>query len=86
MVNSLDFVKFWNDGVTNAGAGGRVYSAEKIAQLEQYMRDPSISIRGQNCNQDSLLMQLLKILNWDWVIQTILTCITRISVLSRATI
>ena len=41
MVNSLDFVKFWNDGVTNAGAGGRAYSAEKIAQLEQYMRDPS---------------------------------------------
>lgn len=41
MVNSLDFVKFWNDGVNNAGAGNRAYSAEKIAQLEQYMRDPS---------------------------------------------
>ena len=41
MVNSLDFVRFWNDGVNNAGAGNRAYSAEKIAQLEQYMRDPS---------------------------------------------
>ena len=41
MVNSLDFVKFWNDGVNNADAGNRAYSAEKIAQLEQYMRDPS---------------------------------------------
>jgi TonB-linked SusC/RagA family outer membrane protein len=41
MVNSLDFVKFWNDGVNNAGVGSRAYSAEKIAQLEQYMRDPS---------------------------------------------
>ena len=41
MVNSLDFVKFWNDGVNNAGAGNRAYSAEKIAQLEQYMRAPS---------------------------------------------
>ena len=41
MVNSLDFVKFWNDGVNNAGAGNRAYSAEKIAQLEQYMRNPS---------------------------------------------
>lgn len=41
MVNSLDFVKFWNDGVNNVGAGNRAYSAEKIAQLEQYMRDPS---------------------------------------------
>ena len=41
MVNSLDFVKFWNDGVNNADAGNRAYSAEKTAQLEQYMRDPS---------------------------------------------
>jgi len=41
MVNSLDFVRFWNDGVNNAGASNRRYSDEKIAQLEQYMRDPS---------------------------------------------
>ena len=41
MVNSLDFVKFWNDGVNNAGAPGRAYSPEKIAQLEQYVRNPS---------------------------------------------
>lgn len=41
MVNSLDFVRFWNDGVSNAGASNRRYSDEKIAQLEQYMRDPS---------------------------------------------
>ena len=47
MVNSLDFVKFWNDGVNNAGAGNRAYSAEKIAQLEQYMRDPSSVDHGR---------------------------------------
>lgn len=41
MVNSLDFVKFWNDGVTNTGASNRVYSPEKIADLEQYIRNPS---------------------------------------------
>lgn len=41
MVNSLDFVKFWNDGVTNAGSANRAYSPEKIADLERYMRDPS---------------------------------------------
>lgn len=41
MVNSLDFVKYWNDGVNNAGASNRAYSAEKIADLEKYMRDPS---------------------------------------------
>ena len=41
MVNSLDFVKFWNDGVSNTGAANRMYSEQKIADLEQYMRDPS---------------------------------------------
>lgn len=41
MVNSLDFVKYWNDGVNNAGASNRAYSAEKVAELEKYMRDPS---------------------------------------------
>ena len=41
MVNSLDFVKFWNAGVNNTGASNRAYSAEKIADLEAYMRDPS---------------------------------------------
>ena len=41
MVNSLDFVKFWNAGVNNTGASNRAYSAEKIADLEQFMRDPS---------------------------------------------
>lgn len=41
MVNSLDFVKFWNYGVSNAGASNRMYSEEKIADLEKYMRDPS---------------------------------------------
>lgn len=41
MVNSLDFVKFWNDGVNNADAANRAYSAQKIADLEQYMRDPA---------------------------------------------
>ncbi len=41
MVNSLDFVQFWNDGVTNAGATNRRYSDEKIAALQQYMNDPS---------------------------------------------
>lgn len=41
MVNSLDFVKFWNYGVTNAGSANRAYSDEKIADLEKYVRDPS---------------------------------------------
>ena len=41
MVNSLDFVKFWNYGVSNAGASNRMYSEQKIADLEKYMRDPS---------------------------------------------
>lgn len=41
MVNSLDFVKFWNYGVSNAGASNRMYSEQKIADLEQYMRNPS---------------------------------------------
>lgn len=40
MVNSVDFAKFWNDGVTNAGSS-RTYSDEKIALLEQYIKDPS---------------------------------------------
>ena len=41
MVNSLDFVKYWNDGVNNAGASNRAYGTEKVAELEKYMRDPS---------------------------------------------
>lgn len=41
MVNSLDFVKFWNDGVTNTGAANRRYSDQKIADLAQYIKDPS---------------------------------------------
>lgn len=41
MVNSLDFVKFWNYGVSNAGASNRMYSEQKIADLEKYMRNPS---------------------------------------------
>lgn len=41
MANSLEFVKFWNAGVNNAGASNRAYSEQKIADLEQYMRDPS---------------------------------------------
>lgn len=40
MVNSVDFAKFWNDGVTNAGSS-RTYSDEKIALLQQYIKDPS---------------------------------------------
>lgn len=41
MVNSLDFVQFWNDGVTNTGASNRAYSADKIAALGQYINDTS---------------------------------------------
>lgn len=40
MVNSLEFVQFWNAGATNANST-RLYSDEKIAQLAQYMKDPS---------------------------------------------
>lgn len=40
MVNSYDFAKYWNAGVTNAGSP-RLYSDEKLALLQQYINDPS---------------------------------------------
>lgn len=40
MANSLDFISFWNDGVTNANSSRR-YSDEKIDLIRQYINDPS---------------------------------------------
>lgn len=40
MVNSYDFAKYWNAGCINAGSP-RLYSDEKIALLQQYIKDPS---------------------------------------------
>lgn len=40
MVNSYEFAKFWNAGCTNAGTP-RLYSDEKLALLQQYIKDPS---------------------------------------------
>lgn len=40
MLNSVDFANMWNDGCRNANSS-RLYSAEKIALLEQYIKDPS---------------------------------------------
>ena len=39
MANALEFAHFWNDGVTNAGSS-RLYSAEKLEKLRQYMENP----------------------------------------------
>ena len=36
MVNSLDFVKFWNDGVSNTGAANRMYSEQKMELWTTY--------------------------------------------------
>ncbi|WP_412096460.1 SusC/RagA family TonB-linked outer membrane protein [Bacteroides heparinolyticus] len=40
MVDSYSFAKYWNDGCTNAGSP-RLYSEEKMALLQQYIKDPS---------------------------------------------
>lgn len=40
MVDSYDFTQFWNAGCTNAGSP-RLYSEEKVAMLQQYIKDPS---------------------------------------------
>ena len=40
MVNSYDFVQYWNAGVANANSS-RLYSEEKIKLLQQYINDPS---------------------------------------------
>lgn len=40
MVNSYDFAKYWNAGVTNANSS-RLYSEEKLNLLQQYIADPS---------------------------------------------
>lgn len=54
MANSLDFVKFWNDACVNANAAANsMYSDEKIAQLEQFIKDPNsvdpwADLNGQN--------------------------------------
>lgn len=40
MVNSYEFAKFWNAGCTNTGTP-RLYSDEKMALLQQYVKDPS---------------------------------------------
>lgn len=40
MLNSVDFANMWNDGCRNANSS-RLYSTEKIALLEQYIKDPS---------------------------------------------
>lgn len=40
MVNSVDFARFWNAGCVNTGSP-RLYSDEKIALLEKYIKDPS---------------------------------------------
>lgn len=40
MVDSYEFAKYWNAGVTNAGSP-RLYSDEKLALLQQYIKDPS---------------------------------------------
>ena len=40
MVNSYEFAKFWNAGCTNTGTP-RLYSEEKMAILQQYLKDPS---------------------------------------------
>jgi TonB-linked SusC/RagA family outer membrane protein len=40
MVNSYEFAKYWNAGVTNAGSP-RLYSDEKLSLLQQYINDPS---------------------------------------------
>lgn len=41
MVNSLDFVQYWNDGVSNANMSSRMYSEQKIADLKAYIKNPS---------------------------------------------
>lgn len=41
MVNSVDFAHYWNDAATNGNRTDRLYSAEKIAQLQQFIDDPS---------------------------------------------
>ena len=40
MVNAVDFAHYWNAGADNASAPRR-YSDEKIAQLEQFVKDPN---------------------------------------------
>ena len=42
MANAVDFANFWNEGVRNAGApASRMYSDKKIAELQQFIDDPS---------------------------------------------
>lgn len=40
MVDSYQFAKYWNDGVTNAGSP-RLYSQEKLDLLQKFVNDPS---------------------------------------------
>lgn len=40
MANSVEFANYWNAAATNAGST-RLYSAEKIAQLQAFINDPS---------------------------------------------
>ena len=40
MVDSYQFALYWNQGVTNTGSS-RLYSDEKLAILQQYIKDPS---------------------------------------------
>lgn len=53
MVSSLDFVEFWNAGVTNTGATGRKYSDEKIALLEQFINNPGSVDPWQELNPNA---------------------------------
>ena len=40
MANSVEFANFWNDAARNANSS-RLYSDEKIAQLQQFINNPS---------------------------------------------
>ncbi len=40
MVDSYQFAKYWNDGVSNAGSP-RLYSQEKLDLLQKFVNDPS---------------------------------------------
>ena len=40
MANSVEYANYWNAAATNAGSS-RLYSAEKIAQLQAFINDPS---------------------------------------------
>ena len=54
MANSLDFAEYWNAGAANANAP-RMYSEEKIAQLGQFMKNPSLDLAWADLNGNNNL-------------------------------